>query len=147
VQGEELEPAGQIGCDRGDLNSRLVDRELPRREPAQTGVFRDPDPVLDSGVCAVAGLEGAPLPGVLTASPGREGVGDEGLVAPAATCSRKVSPAPGCGFSPRTISRIPRPAGEVDQPGELDDSSGVGGFAGGAEGGRHADSGTVWIAS
>jgi hypothetical protein len=57
VQGEELQPAGQAGRNRRDLDPHLVDGELPRWEPAQAGVFRDPDPVLDPGVGAVEGFE------------------------------------------------------------------------------------------
>ena len=54
VQGQELEPAGEVGGQRGDLGPDGVDLEVARREPAQTGVFGDPDPVLDPSVGPVA---------------------------------------------------------------------------------------------
>ena len=57
MQGEQLEPGDQVGGDRSDLDPDLVDRELPRWEPAQAGVFGDPDAVLDPGVGAVPGLQ------------------------------------------------------------------------------------------
>ena len=75
MQGQELEPGDQVGGDRGDLDPHLIDGELPRREPADAGVLRDADAVLDPGVGPVPGLQEPKL----TAA----GVGGEGLVAPA----------------------------------------------------------------
>jgi len=39
-----------------ELQPDRVDRELPRREPAQPGLFRDPDPIFDAGVDAVTSI-------------------------------------------------------------------------------------------
>ena len=44
-QGEEPGPGGQVGRDLGEHQPRLIDLELPGREPAQAGVFGVPDPV------------------------------------------------------------------------------------------------------
>ena len=56
-QGEQPQPGGQVGGDRGDLDPDLVDRVLPGREPAQAGVLGDPDAVLDAGVGTVPGFQ------------------------------------------------------------------------------------------
>ncbi len=57
VTAEQSRPGSQVRGDLGERQPGLVDRELPRGEPAQTAVFGLPDAVLHPGVSAVPGLE------------------------------------------------------------------------------------------
>ena len=75
VESDQAQPGNQIGSDLDGPEPGGVDRELPRREPAQAGVFCVPDPILDRGVGTVSGIEERQLAAL--------GVGDEGLVAAA----------------------------------------------------------------
>src|SRR4029450_12705150 len=58
-----LGPGDQVGRGQGELEPGGVDREHPGREPADAGVLCAADPVLDSGVGAVPGLQMGELPG------------------------------------------------------------------------------------
>jgi len=99
---------------RGGNTLDLVDRELPRREPAQAGVFGAADPVLDLGMGAVAGFE------PLQSADG--GVGDQGGVAPAVTFLEQAQL--GAGVRPFPADDDPYPvwpAGRGEQAGQLGD--------------------------
>lgn len=84
----------------------LVDGELPRREPAQSGVFGVPDAVLDPGVGTVSGFEEGELPDL--------GVGSERLVAPPVTFleQRQLGPGMGgTGIGSRASGALPHSTG------------------------------------
>jgi len=93
---------------------RLVDVVLAGGEPGQAGVFGDPDPVFDPGVCPVAGFEEPDLP--------EGGVGDEGLVAPPVPVLEQGQLRAEVGvFAPDDDPDPRRPPGQGEQVGDLHD--------------------------
>lgn len=73
-EGEQPQPAGEVGGEGDEGQPCAVDAVFPRGEPAQAAVFGDPDAVFNAGVGPVPGFQERDLPG--------GGVGGEGLVAP-----------------------------------------------------------------
>jgi hypothetical protein len=83
LQGKQLQPGDEVGGDRCGGAPDVVVGEVPGRQPAQPGVLRAADAVLDAGMRPVAGVEPLQLFG--------GGVGDERGVTPPWVRPRRTS--------------------------------------------------------
>ena len=130
MQGEHLRPGGELAGQRDDGAPDPVLVQVVQGQVGQPGVLRGADAVLGAGPAAVAQFE----VGELAAGPAGAGVGGERGQPVAVAVGQAQLRAGVRALAAHDHPHPGRPAGQVEQPGDLDDRGAGAGFAVGVVG-------------